>query len=69
MEFIKKHPARLYALVVALLPLVAHFLPDVPTEAVLAVVAAVLGTGEAVQRVENVKTEDAYWTDAFGDGK
>jgi hypothetical protein len=46
---------------------VAHFLPDVPTEAVLAVAAAILGTGEAVQRVENTKTADAYWTDAYGE--
>jgi hypothetical protein len=67
MNFLKSHPARIYGLIVALLPVVAHFLPDVPTEAVLAVAAAILGTGEAVQRVENTKTADAYWTDAYGE--
>ncbi|MEE1835767.1 hypothetical protein [Streptomyces sp. SP17KL33] len=65
LKLIKAHPARIYALVVALLPLVAHFLPNVPTEAVLGAVVAVLGLGEAVQRTENTKTDDAYWTDPF----
>jgi predicted regulator of Ras-like GTPase activity (Roadblock/LC7/MglB family) len=67
MNFLKSHPARIYAVLVAALPILAHFLPDVPTEAVLAVAAAILGTGEAVQRVENTKTADAYWADAYGE--
>ncbi|CUW30085.1 hypothetical protein [Streptomyces reticuli] len=60
MEFIKTHPARIYAVVVAVLALVAHFVPSLPSPLILGVVAAVLGTGEAVQRVENGKTLGAY---------
>lgn len=67
LTFIKAHPARVYGLLVSVLGVVAHYVHGVPTEAVLAIAAAVLGTGEAVQRVENTKTEDAYWTDAYGD--
>ncbi|MER5887129.1 hypothetical protein ABT160_25175 [Streptomyces sp. NPDC001941] len=60
MEFIKTHPARIYAVVVAALALTAHFVPSLPSALILGVVAAVLGTGEAVQRVENGKTVSAY---------
>jgi hypothetical protein len=61
--FIRDHATRLYALVVAVLALVAHYVPDMPTELVLGVAAAILGTGEAVQRVEDAKTV------AAGDGR
>ncbi|MFF4495523.1 hypothetical protein [Streptomyces sp. NPDC001546] len=60
MEFIKTHVARIYAVAVAVLALVAHFAPSLPSPLILGVVAAVLGTGEAVQRVENGKTVSAY---------
>ncbi|MQS38885.1 hypothetical protein [Streptomyces katsurahamanus] len=60
MEFVKTNPARLYALAVAVLALVAFYVPELPTELVLGVVAALLGTGEAVQRTENRKTARAY---------
>lgn len=60
MHFIKDHAARLYAVAVALVTLVAHFVPDLPSEAVLALVAAVLGVGEAVQRTEDRKTVQAF---------
>ncbi|QPB09707.1 holin class II [Streptomyces phage Shaeky] len=63
MEFVKAHGARLYAVAVALLALLAHFVPSVPTELVLALVAAVLGLGEAVQRTEDRKTAEAYAAD------
>ncbi|MEV6399630.1 hypothetical protein AB0M39_33430 [Streptomyces sp. NPDC051907] len=60
MDFVKAHAARLYAVVVAVLALVAHFVPDLPSVLILGVVAAVLGTGEAVQRLEDGKTVAAY---------
>ncbi|QDQ12461.1 hypothetical protein [Streptomyces spectabilis] len=59
MEFIKAHPARIYAVAVAALALVAHYQPELPTALVLGLVAAVLGTGEAVQRAEDRKTAGA----------
>ena len=51
MTFIRANAARLYAVAVAVLALVAHFVPALPSELVLGVVAAVLGTGEAIHRV------------------
>ncbi|MFE1961346.1 hypothetical protein [Streptomyces sp. NPDC059479] len=60
MEFIKSHAARLYTVAVAVLALVAHVVPSLPTALILGVVAAVLGTGEAVQRLEDRKTIAAY---------
>lgn len=60
MNLIKANPARVYAVVVAALALVAFYVPAVPTELVLALVAAVLGLGEAVQRTENRKTAEAF---------
>ncbi|MFF4408108.1 hypothetical protein [Streptomyces sp. NPDC001404] len=59
MEFIKTHPARIYAIVVAGLALVVHYVPDLPSAAILALAAAVLGVGEAVQRTEDGKTAAA----------
>ncbi|MBC9714511.1 hypothetical protein H9Y04_18295 [Streptomyces sp. TRM66268-LWL] len=60
MPFIKTHAARIYAVAVAVLALVAHFAPSLPSPLILGVVAAALGTGEVVQRVENAKTVAAY---------
>ncbi|WP_411094315.1 hypothetical protein [Streptomyces sp. 021-3] len=59
MKFIAQHPARIYAVAVAALALVAHYVPELPSALVLALVAAVLGTGEAVQRTEDRKTAGA----------
>ncbi|MFF7689710.1 hypothetical protein ACFZB6_26635 [Streptomyces syringium] len=56
MEFIKTHPARIYAVLVAALALVVHYVPDLPSALILALAAAVLGIGEAVQRTEDSKT-------------
>ncbi|MEU9707467.1 hypothetical protein AB0E21_02440 [Streptomyces sp. NPDC047967] len=70
MEFIKAHPARIYAVAVAALALVAHYVPELPSALVLGLVAAVLGTGEAVQRAEDRKTAEttgAGEDDAFGE--
>ncbi|WP_405016426.1 hypothetical protein OHV05_04385 [Kitasatospora sp. NBC_00070] len=58
-DFVRTHPARLYAVLTATLALVAHYVPGLPTALALALVAAVLGTGEAVQRVEDGKTSTA----------
>lgn len=52
MNFVRTHAARLYAVAVAGIALVAHYEPDMPSELVIGVVAAVLGVGEAVQRAE-----------------
>ncbi|QMU72128.1 hypothetical protein [Streptacidiphilus sp. P02-A3a] len=56
MDFVRAHAARIYAVVVAALALVAHYAPGIPVELVLTVVAAVLGTGELVQRVNYTPT-------------
>ncbi|MER5304596.1 hypothetical protein ABT039_34730 [Streptomyces lasiicapitis] len=57
--FIRNHPARIYAVAVAALALVAHYVPDLPSALILGLAAAVLGTGEAVQRAEDRKTTAA----------
>ena len=59
MQFVKTHPARIYAVLVAALALVVHYLPDLPAALILGLAAAVLGIGEAVQRTENGKTTAA----------
>ncbi|MEU9975081.1 hypothetical protein [Streptomyces sp. NPDC051014] len=68
MEFLKSHPARVYALAVAVLGLVAAYGVHVPEGQVLGVVGAVLAliSGEAVQRVEDAKTRDALLTPSPG---
>ncbi|MFJ4188252.1 hypothetical protein [Kitasatospora sp. NPDC089509] len=63
MKFATKHPARIYAVFVAALALVAHYVPSLPSALVLALAAAVLGTGEAVQRTEDTKTAQALATE------
>ena len=42
-------PVRLYAIATAIMSVVAHYNPDIPTALWLMVVGAVLGTGEAVR--------------------
>lgn len=51
LEFFRQHPARLYSIATAALTLVALHMPDMQ-EAILALVAAILGAGEVTQRVE-----------------
>ncbi|EST27385.1 hypothetical protein [Streptomyces roseochromogenus] len=58
-DFIYAHSTRLYAIAAAALSLIAYYIQDLPTGLILALVAAVLGTGEAVQRVEDRKTAKA----------
>ncbi|MGW2860826.1 hypothetical protein [Streptomyces sp. NPDC001205] len=57
--FVRTHPARIYAVLVAALALVVHYVPDLPSALILGLAAAVLGMGEAVQRTENIKTTAA----------
>ncbi|MFJ8384752.1 hypothetical protein ACIQ9Q_09605 [Streptomyces sp. NPDC094438] len=59
MQFVTRHPARIYAVLVAALALVVHYVPDLPSALILGLAAAILGTGEAVQRTENTKTATA----------
>ncbi|WP_116214877.1 hypothetical protein [Streptomyces olivoreticuli] len=59
MDFIRTHPARIYAVLVTVVALVVHYVPDLPDALILAVAAAVLGVGEGVQRTENHKTRAA----------
>ncbi|MET9617127.1 hypothetical protein [Kitasatospora indigofera] len=51
MTVVKAHAARIYAVLVAVLALVAHYVPSLPSVLVLGVIGAALGAGEAVHRV------------------
>lgn len=64
-DFLKQNPARVFAAVTALLVLLAAYGIDLPQEAWLGLVAAVLALfgGEVVQRNSNAKVEAALWTD------
>ncbi|MFK0295463.1 hypothetical protein ACIQU6_34030 [Streptomyces sp. NPDC090442] len=60
--FIRTHPARVYSVAVSVVALLAVYLPNFVQErqdAILAVLAALLWGGDAVQRCENAKTRDA----------
>lgn len=59
LTFIHAHSTRLYGIAAAALALVAYYVPGLPTELILALTAAILGTGEAVQRIEDAKTTKA----------
>ena len=48
-DFLKREPVRVYEALVAVLALVAAYVPDVPTAAILAVLVPVLGLGEVVR--------------------
>ncbi|MGW5735747.1 MULTISPECIES: hypothetical protein [Streptomyces] len=60
MEAFKANPAKAVSIVGAILALAATYIPGIPTEAILAVVAAILGGGVAAQKVEDKKTAEAY---------
>ena len=61
--FIRKNPVRVSAVVSSvvalLLPVVA---PDLPVDSAVVFVLAALGLGEYAQRVEDRKTDEAYYT-------
>ncbi|MFE3579059.1 hypothetical protein [Streptomyces vinaceus] len=59
MNELKRNPAKVMGLVTAVLALAAVYIPGLPQEAILAVVAAVLFGGHQVQRIEDQKTEEA----------
>lgn len=48
-----KHATRIYAVAASAVALVAHYVPTLPVEAVLALAAALLGVGEVAQRAED----------------
>lgn len=58
-EIAREHPARLYSIAAAAVALVAQYVA-IPQEAVLTLIAALLGAGEVTQRVENAKTMEAF---------
>lgn len=60
LELAREHPARLYSIAAAAVTLVALYVPGLPQEAILGLVAALLGAGEVTQRVENSKTAEAF---------
>lgn len=54
-------PVRIYGAITALVALAVHYMPDLPSELILAFVAAVLGVGtEATRR----RTHSRAWVDA-----
>lgn len=59
--FVRANPARIYAVVLAVIVLLGAYGIQLPQEAWLGLVAALLALagGEAVQRVEDRKTADA----------
>ncbi|MGW5531894.1 hypothetical protein [Streptomyces xanthochromogenes] len=59
MNELKKNPAKVMGVLTAVLALAAVYVPGLPQEAILAVVAAVLFGGHQVQRIEDQKTEEA----------
>ncbi|MFF4927376.1 hypothetical protein ACFY2H_00425 [Streptomyces griseofuscus] len=59
MEELKKNPAKVMGVATALLALAAVYIPGLPQEAILAVVAAVVLGGHKVQQIEDQKTEEA----------
>jgi hypothetical protein len=68
-EYVRANSVRVYATVVAVLALVSHYVPNLPGDLILGIVAALvaLAVGEKVQRVENRKTDEAK-TDGFHEG-
>lgn len=63
LAFVRKHPARVYALLAAVATLAPAVIGGVPVPALLAVAGALLGVGESVQRTENAKTDEALLVD------
>lgn len=57
LELLREHPARAYSIAAAAVALIAQYV-TVPQEALLGLVAALLGAGEVTQRVENAKTAE-----------
>lgn len=64
MKFLLSNPARVAALVVAVIPVLHSLGVSLPEQEAVNVVLAALAlfAGEAVQRVENAKTDEALRT-------
>lgn len=60
-NFVSQHGVRLVALLAALVPVLVAQWPGLPWEALVPVVAAVLGLGEVAQQHENRKTAEALY--------
>jgi hypothetical protein len=59
-SFLSKHAVRLIGLLGAVLPVLAARWPDVPWEALVGVVAGLLGLGEVAQRKADARTATAW---------
>ncbi|MFI0553433.1 hypothetical protein [Streptomyces scabiei] len=59
-SFLSKHAVRLIGLVGALAPVLVDRYPGVPWEALVGVVAGLLGLGEVAQRKHDAKTATAW---------
>lgn len=59
MEYFKDNPAKVLGVASALLALAAVYIPGLPQEAILAVVAVLIGGGLHAQKVEDQKTDEA----------
>ncbi len=62
--FIYRNPVRVTAFVSSFVALIITAIsPDIPTEPAIIFVLSALGLGEYAQRVENIKTEEALYTE------
>ncbi len=59
-SFLSKHAVRLIGLLGAVLPVLAARWPGVPWEALVGVVAGLLGLGEVAQRKQDAKTATVW---------
>ncbi|MFD0374678.1 hypothetical protein [Streptomyces sp. NPDC127112] len=60
MDYFKDNPAKAVPIAGAVLALIATYFPGIPQEAILAVVAALVGGGIYAQKQEDAKTVEAY---------
>ncbi|WP_424216361.1 hypothetical protein ACN20G_29935 (plasmid) [Streptomyces sp. BI20] len=56
----ENNPAKLMGIAGAILALIAVYVPGLPQESILAVVAALVGGGFYAQKKEDDKTDEAY---------
>lgn len=59
MNFPKLSPARMYAIAAAAVALIATWWQDAPVPAILALVAAIVGTGEVADRKKKKSQGDS----------
>ena len=59
--YVHNNPARVYAFCFAIATFITRMYPDIPVEAVVVVLLALLGVGDRVQRVEDKKTLEALY--------